>query len=285
MIDAASGSRSRQSPEALVAQAQELEALPIVAQRVLAIVRQEHTTVDAIANLLGTDQALAAAVLRAANNAQVMPSRRIANLREGIARIGLRALAEVLVRACAAPMLDRGLPPYALPRRVAWRHAATASLAARSLAQLVKLSSPEEAGVAGLLHDVGKMVLTSTWPEAAAAAVSLARGRRLPVWQAEQLVFGFDHSAVGAALLRSWDLPEPVLTAVERHHRPGRGGSALATIVYLADAAAFAVGAVGGGGTCPQPEFDVGAALELGATAPQMSEFLRSLKLVEEGDL
>ena len=127
-----------ESPEQMVSSAPELEALPVVAQRCWPIVRDERTTLDSIAELLGTDQALASAVLRYANSARAMPNRRIASLREAVARIGQRALSEVLVRACAGPMLDRGLPPYALPRRVAWRHAATASIAARDLADLLQ---------------------------------------------------------------------------------------------------------------------------------------------------
>jgi putative nucleotidyltransferase with HDIG domain len=272
------------TPQGMVASAPELEALPVVAQRVLTIVRDERTTIDAIAQLLGTDQALASAVLRHANSGKAMPNRRIASLREAIARIGQRALAEVLIRACAGPMLDRGLPPYALPRRVAWRHAATASVAANSLARTLKVCSPEEASIAGLLHDVGKMVLTSMCPEAAAEAVSIARSRRLTVWQAEQQVFGFDHGAVGAALLRSWDLPERVIDAVASHHEPEKSTNPLATIVYLADAAAHAVGAVGGGGACPRPDWDMAAAESLGGDAEEMWQFLESLECVEEGE-
>jgi putative nucleotidyltransferase with HDIG domain len=274
-----------ESPEQMVSSAPELEALPVVAQRVLAIVRDERTTIDHIANLLGTDQALASAVLRYANSARAMPNRRIASLREAIARIGQRALSEVLIRACAGPMLDRGLPPYALPRRVAWRHAATTSIAARDLAVLVKVAGAgaEEAAIAGLLHDVGKIVLTSVVPEAAAEAVSIARSRRIPVWEAEARVLGFHHGAVGAALLRSWGLPDAVIEAVALHHQPSRTGNPLATVVGLADAAAHSVGAVGGGGACPQPEWDAAAAEALGATPDQLEHFLDNLQCVEEG--
>src|SRR5579864_3729831 len=169
------------TPELLVKAAPELEALPVVAQRLLAVIRDPKTTVDRIADLLGTDQALAAAVLRHANSGSAMPNRRIASLKQAVARIGQRALSEVVLRACAGPMLDRGLPPYALPRRIAWRHSATVSLASRGLARIARVASCEEASVAGLLHDVGKTVLTSVLPEAAAEAVSVARGRRLPV--------------------------------------------------------------------------------------------------------
>jgi putative nucleotidyltransferase with HDIG domain len=206
------------------------------------------------------------------------------SLSEAVARIGQRTLSDVLVRACAGPMLDRGLPPYALPRRVAWRHSATTSLAARGLAQLLQAGGCEEAGIAGLLHDVGKMVLTSVVPEAAAEAVSIARSRRLPVWQAEELVFGFHHGAVGAALLRSWRLPDAVADAVAFHHQPSETTNRLATVIHLADAAANAVGAVGGGGACAQPVWDSTEAEAFGATPEQIQSFLDNLRCVSEGD-
>src|SRR6266851_4963351 len=171
-----------------------------------------------------------------------MPNRRIASLREAEARIGQRALSEVVVRACTGPMLDRGLPPYALPRRIAWRHAATASIASRNLARLVKAGCAEEASVAGLLHDVGKTVLSSVVPEAAAEAVSVAGSRHKPVWQAEVHVLGFHHGHVGGALLRAWGLPDFVADAVTFHHEPTETSNQLATVVSLADAAAHAVG-------------------------------------------
>jgi putative nucleotidyltransferase with HDIG domain len=273
------------SPELLVTSAPELEALPAVAQRVLVLLQNPSSTIDRIATLLGTDQALAASVLRFANSAGAMPNRRIASVREAVARIGQRALGEVVVRACAGPMLDRGLPPYALPRSIAWRHSATVSTAARQLAKLTGLGSAEEASVAGLLHDVGKTVLTSVLPEAAAEAVSVARSRHLAVWQAEIQVVGFHHGQVGGALLRSWGLPEEIALAVTFHHEPAATTNRLATIVALADAAAHAVGAVGSGGACPQPDWDPAAAEALGASPAQVEHFLESLRCVEAEDL
>jgi putative nucleotidyltransferase with HDIG domain len=277
--------RLADSPERLVGAAPELEALPLVAHRVLSLLRDETTSIGALASLLETDQALAAAVLRHANSASVMPRRRIGTVREGIARVGHRTLWAVVVQACAGPMLDRGLPPYALSRRTAWRHAATASMAARRLSVLLGIGQPEEASVAGLLHDVGKMVLTSVVPDLVAEVVSLARGQRLPVWQAERQVLGFDHASVSGALLRSWGFPEEVVGAVEHHHTPEPVGKPLSSLVYLADIAAHVVGAVGGGGACPQPEWDAPVAETLGGSAAEMESFLSTLRCVEEADL
>jgi putative nucleotidyltransferase with HDIG domain len=273
------------SPEQLVTAAPELEALPVVAQRLLVSLRDPRVSVEAIARLMGTDQALTASVLRQANSGDSMPNRRIASLPEAIARIGLHPLGEVVVRACAGPLLDRGLPPYALPRRIAWRHAATVSDATRRLAQLAGVGSSDEASVAGLLHDVGKTVITSVLPEVAAEAVAVARSRRIQVWQAEAQVIGFHHGDVGGALLRSWGLPDEVASAVAFHHEPDKTANRLATVVALADAAAHAVGAVGSGGACPQPDWDPAAAEVLGVARDQLEQFLSSLRCVEAEDL
>jgi putative nucleotidyltransferase with HDIG domain len=285
MLSARSRMPLPESPEEMISAAPELAALPVVAQRLLAMARDQRTTMKSMTDLLSTDQALAAAVLRYANCARVMPNRRIGNLGEAITRIGQQRLTDVLIHACAGPLLDRGLPPYALPRRVAWRHAATASFASTGIAKLLHPPRGEGAGVAGLLHDVGKMVLTSVVPEAAAEAVSMARSRHLPVWRAEVLVLGFHHGQVGGALLRSWGLPEAVVDAVTFHHQPQMTANPLATVVFLADAAAHAVGAVGGGGACAHPAWEPDAASALGATSAQVQEFLDNLRLVDEGAL
>jgi HD-like signal output (HDOD) protein len=128
-------------------------------------------------------------------------------------------------------------------------------------------------------------VLSSVVPEAAAEAVSVARSRRIPVWQAEVHVLGFHHGNVGAALLRAWGLPDSVADAVAFHHEPDMTNDPLARVVSLADAAAHLVGAVGSGGACLQPEWDPAMARTLGATVEQVERFFEELRCVEEGQL
>ncbi len=273
------------SPEELVHAAPDLEALPIVAQRALTRLQDGEATINGMAQLLGTDQALAAAVLRQVNSAEAMPVRRIGNLREALARIGLRPLWDLLLKAVAGPMLDRGLPPYALSRRTAWRHAATTSRAARFLSVQLRVGNPEEASVSGLLHDVGKTIFTTVIAEATAEVVSVARVRALPVWQAERAVLGFDHGAVGAVLMRSWGLPEVVADAVEHHHGTDAATSPLAWLIHVADVSAHLVGAPGGAGACPAPELDGRALDRLGIDRNRFSQLLSEIHCVDEGGL
>src|SRR5260370_8851301 len=94
------------TPEQLVTSAPELEALPLVAQRVLTMLRDDNTTVDKIANVLGSDQAMTAAVLRYANSARAMPNRPIVSLRGPVARIRRLTRSEGVVRRDAGPVRD-----------------------------------------------------------------------------------------------------------------------------------------------------------------------------------
>lgn len=272
------------TPERLVEAAPELTAMPIVAQRALVVLQDGNATLASMAELLGTDQALASAVLRQVNSAEAMPNRRIGNLREAVARIGLEALWTLLIKSSAGAMLDRGLPPYALARRTAWRHAAASSRAARFIAVRAGMQQVqvEEASIAGLLHDVGKSVLSSVAPEVIARAVSMARARALPIWQAEQEVMGFDHGHVGAALLRRWGLPEMVVDAVQHHHHYWEVSGPFAALVNVADAAAHAVGAVGSAGACLHPEIDLDAVRQLNASPAQIDLVLADLRAVDE---
>jgi HD-like signal output (HDOD) protein len=99
------------------------------------------------------------------------------------------------------------------------------------------------------------------------------------------MVVGFNHGSVGAGMLRAWSLPEAVIEAVAYHHRPTETSNPLATLVYLADAAAHVVGAVGGGGACRPPEWDMPAAEALGGRSEDIWSFLEGLQCVEETEL
>ena len=277
MMASAIGSTRELTAEDVADQAPQLHALPVVAQRALLQIQAENVSLAALAELIGTDQAIATAVLRHVNSAHAMPSRRIANLREAIARVGTHALWEILIQACAEGVLDRGLPPYALPRRVAWRHAATVSAAARYIAVMTK-GLAEEASIAGLLHDIGKNALSSIVPQEISRVVTNSRGRRMQLWQAEREFLSFDHGHVGGALLRRWGLPETVSAAVEHHH--------MAAIVHVADVVAQRLGATGGAGACPAAELDPVALEMLGLTREQVDKDIPdAIQYIEEGGL
>ena len=92
---------------------------------------------------------------------------------------------------------------------------------------------------AGVLHDIGKLILISSYKENFAEAMKRSRSSEIPLWQAEREVFGSDHSAVGAHLLNIWGLPQSIIEVVALHHNPGEARENEFSILTAVAAANF----------------------------------------------
>lgn len=104
--------------------------------------------------------------------------------------------------------------------RAFWEHATACAVLARNLAGQKAGLSVERFFVAGLLHDIGKLVLLLLEPEAEGSAISFAMENKLPLHEVEREILGFDHAMVSGALLSKWNFPESLTNAVRYHHTP-----------------------------------------------------------------
>lgn len=214
--------------EQLVERVHRLPVFPLVALRALELARSEDTSVSEVEKLVSADQVLAGRLIQAANSSLYSPARKIASLRQAIAYIGLEAARKVLMAGVFRPLFaSAGLKGL-------WRHSLEVSQLAEYLAAATGRLSPDEAFLAGLVHDVGRLTLaTSPGEDVLAYARMLEQGCE-PVF-AEMVLCGFDHGHAGAGVLRCWSFPEHLVQAVEDHHRPEQSDSELAAILYLAE--------------------------------------------------
>ncbi len=183
------------------------------------------STSTSVASVVSHDHGLAARILALANSAQFGLSRRVTELPQAISLVG-NAMVQTLAIASAAAVLDRaGVIAHAQD------HAVRVATAARILAPAVGVRS-SDAFAAGLLHDVGELLLLQERPTEYAA---LYGGFTSHAGQlvAEKEAFGTDHALVGAEHLLDWRVPDVIADAVADHHDPFRA-SALTTIVVAA---------------------------------------------------
>ncbi len=159
-----------------------------------------------------------ARVLQLVNSVWFAGSRAVGNLEDAVRRLGFRTLGTLALalRLDAAFETAPGLPSAA-------EVSADGMVVGRVAAALIDDPETRSAAfAAGMLHDVGLLVLGAQYPERLAADLEAARERSVPLYQVEEEVRGVDHAVIGAALLAKWGVPEPVVEAVANHHVPQR---------------------------------------------------------------
>ncbi|GCL62011.1 HDOD domain-containing protein [Pseudaquabacterium pictum] len=211
-----------------------VDALPALPQAVLAAIRvlqQDGSSTAQCAAALGRDPALAAMLLRLANAAAYGRSGRIGSLYEAVALLGRAAVGSVLTAAAvAAQFQDARCPGF--DRQRYSRQAFASGIAAQTLANELGADGGL-AFTAGLLHDIGHLVLVSQLPAAMAQAMAWARLHDQPLHLAEQEVLGIDHAEAGALVARHWHFPPALVAAVAGHH--GTGAQPAAEHAWLLD--------------------------------------------------
>lgn len=197
---------------------QRIEQLPSLASVVtefLALSRQDFFTAQDFEKVLCKDQALVARLLKLANSAHYGRSRKIHSIPEAVVLVGLEHMKRLVFAVSAEGLTRVRLVNYRFDQdRGFWMHSTAVALSARAIVDALpaKPLHSEEAFVAGLLHDVGKLVIDDFLDsERGPHAVTLAE---------ETEAVGLDHAELGEYILSQWRLPVSIVAAVRDHHRP-----------------------------------------------------------------
>jgi HD-like signal output (HDOD) protein len=182
------------------------------------------------------DPDLTARLLRLGNSAFYGFSTRLSTISETISLIGIQQVEDLIL---ASSIVDQfaGLSDDFVNMESFWRHSLACGIGARLLALERRLPKADKFFVAGLLHDVGRLVLFAHAPDTARAIFDLYRKERLLLREAETRVLGYDHQRIAGALMHQWNYPVNLAQAVACHHQPESSQLAReeAAVVHLAD--------------------------------------------------
>jgi putative nucleotidyltransferase with HDIG domain len=206
-------------PEDVARGIRQLEPLPVTAQRLLGLINHQDVSLAEVAELIEFDQAIAAAVLRAASTMRYA-SFAAPSVRDAVLRLGAVALLDLVMEGYLRK-LRGGAPAYDLSEQDLWLHGAAAQLAVRALVnERRRAAIPPLAETAALLHDLGKLIISRHLKVDVREILEQARTRGIAFVEAERDVLGTDHAAIGAAVAQAWRFPVEVIDAIERHHSP-----------------------------------------------------------------
>lgn len=223
-------------PEVLVQKTKVISSLPLVYTRVQEAVNDPHSSNRDLANIISEDPGLAARLLRMSNSPFFGFASKIDTINRAVTVIGTKQLCD-LVLATSVMRLFHGVSPELVCMESFWRHSVACGVAARILATYRREPNVERFFVAGLLHDIGRLIIFMQIPEIALKVLQEAHSRAALLYEVESEMLGFDHAAVGGALLTQWWLPEHTVEAVAHHHRPSDSPNEHidAALVHIAD--------------------------------------------------
>jgi putative nucleotidyltransferase with HDIG domain len=229
----------------ILAAVKSVPSLPSVVIKLRTYLNDPDVSFDELAKVIQVDPGLTANILQLANSAYFGWSKTIKTVKEAITRLGTNRVFQMVLCMSVAPLVRKPIRGYDTNAEGLWEHSIAVAICAEQLAAAVGLQDMDEAFTAGLLHDMGKVVM-GTFVEVDDEPIKeIMFTDGLSFNEAEQMVLGIDHAEVAGELLRSWNLPEEVVEAARWHHQPGRADDQyqqLVDLVHVADVLCINVG-------------------------------------------
>jgi putative nucleotidyltransferase with HDIG domain len=220
---------------------QYLPSLPSIVMELLNDIDNEDVDINLLVQKVTSDLALTATTLRYANSAHYSTMIKVTTVQQAISVMGLVAVKKIIMMAALSGCFPEN-NCKGFDHKVFWEHSVAVAIAARCIAKRVNLNL-DTAYTAGLLHDLGALVLVTQYPRQYEAVIAYRHEHQLTQFEAERRVLGIDHAAVGLALANLWNFSDMLKNAIAGHHRPETPGlGLLATVVHVADAIAHSLG-------------------------------------------
>ena len=201
----------------------DLVTLPDVFIRINQLVEDPDSTLDDITKVISQDPSFTVRLLRVANSPFYGFSSSIETVSRAVTLIGTSQVRNLALSTSVSKTFA-GLPNELVSMDNFWHHSLYCALAARIIAKRVRKSDPEAVFTAGLLHDIGELVIFNRLPEQARQALELVLdgGDEMAVYEAERQIMGLDHAQVGGELARQWNLPPLLQDCIGFHHDIGQ---------------------------------------------------------------
>ena len=242
--------------EQMVQDVSTIHSLPMFYSQLSEAIDHPRSSIADIAKIISEDLGLTARILKLANSPLFGYFSKIETITQAVTIIGVLQVRDL---ALALSVMDvfAGIPESMVNMEQFWRHSLATGLAAKLLATSQREASLERFFVAGILHDVGRLVMYIRVPEISLEMLDRCRNSGELLHLVERDRLGFDHAEVGGALLRRWKIPPRVAEPVERHHNCKKAEQypREASILHFADIVAHAM-QIGNSGEIFVPELE-----------------------------
>jgi HD-like signal output (HDOD) protein len=224
------------TPEMLVEGTLGLVTLPEISIRINEMVDDPKCSAAHIGKVIEKDVALTARLLKIVNSAFYRFPSRVETVSRAITIIGYRELRDLVFAATVSGIFER-ISNDLVNLDSFWRHGIYSGILSRLIADNCQVLHGERLFVAGLMHDIGQLIICYKLPKLMRAITDLSDKQEIALYEAEQQILGFTHADVGAELMKAWQFPETQQNVARYHHNPSAATENILEvhIVYLAN--------------------------------------------------
>ena len=212
-----------------------LPTLPHIVMKILQMINHPDVRVERVADLLLQDKVLTTQIIRMVNSAFWGVRKRVTSVREAIVLLGLKEIKNVVITTSlfnAFPFKNQSFRISSI-----WEHGLGCALISRIIAEMVAYPDLEEAYLAGLVHDIGEVILSQFQVERFQGVLDVVQEEKISFYEAEGRVIGIDHTDFGEWFSERWNFSDALSEVIRMHHTPERArlNPQLVAIVALAD--------------------------------------------------
>ncbi len=254
----------------------DLPTLPTVLSKVSKLVEDPHSSTEQIARVISMDQVLSAKVLKMVNSPVYGFPGRIATIQHALVLLGFNVIKGIIISTSVFDMMEESMTGL-------WDHSMGCALACSTIARNLGFKDPEEYAVAGLLHDIGKVLAVVQLPECKQDIVNAVKKDDLNYIQAENTVLGFGHDRINLWMAGHWNLPLKLKEGLAFHHKPSlaKHYPDVAQVVHVGDFLTRLF-EIGSGGDDQISLLDREVMLKLGIDFPLLEKILDDLVVAYE---
>lgn len=216
----------------------DLPTLPVIALEINRMLANDSTSVDFLSKTIEKDQAIVSKLLKLVNSSFFGVRSKVTTVQEAVVRLGFNSVRNVVVSVSVFESLafdnvddiDFNIEDF-------WTHSLAVAMTSRYLSEESGIQDPDDCFVAGLLHDIGLIIIARFFPDVLVKIIRHIKDQNVSIYDAEKETIPLRHNKIGEIIAKKWQLPPAVCDTLKYHHTPNRGAvnPELVTLVHLGD--------------------------------------------------
>lgn len=206
------------TPQIIKNKIRSIRPLPVAVQKLYALVGDVNSKIEDVSQTISSDEMLSSKILQIANSSFYGFTSNISSIPQAVSVMGFQSIRSLALSISVSNM-DTGTTGKQ-HREAIWKDSFLVGSAARMIASRLRLKSPEDAFAAGIVHDIGQLVLLQSFPSQYGQLITQSQQNQRLLIELENRYYQMDHMQIGGLICQHWKLPSPILRAVVEHHKP-----------------------------------------------------------------